>query len=91
MSQLLKLGFIENQAVASVKHGRYQDQEDEEQYFTMRSNFDSQMNVASIHESENNQTISDQDSGAEQQQLSLLEKENDLFSFRKTFASTYNN
>jgi len=48
------------------------------------------MNIASIHESENNQTISDQDSGAEQHQVSLLEKDNDLFSFRKTFASTNN-
>ena len=67
MSQLLRLGFIEDRSLANAKNDRYQDSadQDDEQYFTMRSNFDSQMNVASIHESENNQAISDQDSGEE--------------------------
>jgi hypothetical protein len=49
MSQLLRLGFIENPPM-STKNERYHEEE-EEQYFTMRSN---EMNVASMHESEGN-------------------------------------
>lgn len=49
MSQLLRLGFIENPPM-STKNKRYHEEE-EEQYFTMRTN---EMNVASIHESDGN-------------------------------------